>query len=510
VLIRGLLAIVLLFANLTIFAQKGLTGQYSPGSFNHHLHNFKKSSSHLDSRHAIEMGYTAVLTSKPSGTAYDGLHLIYNYNGRTAPFRIIDDNGTLYVYYFGPSGENNYLASLHGMTRANAQNLLMNEDDFNLLIGYAAAEANISELEWSGLTMQDIKDHFIEFYCNVDGSTEDCLVTLNYSSKAVVNNVYACIVANYSGGTEGVYIDDMKYHTPGQAYNSTWGGEGEYSTWAEGRFDFFTRLKSYLGYRKIIVNVYDPVSSQVLSGVAKWYADGDLRFDHYYYEKGGLGTQTPNGTDPETGLPAYTDGNTPPDAYIPANRVSLDDVARYCQFAPCVAADHFDQHLDACGTAGDNGAWFGWYGEDSVLLKFKDELLYTNDLQLLRAVPNWDNIAEIPLDDRIWENKSYQSSNSYASPKVIYSKNPMNNEMYVVFRSMDGTVELPSGEKIEAAYFVDEMFKKTNEDALLALDVNNSTLRLKRAYAHKLLTGIRITFIADSLLHAPCNFIVEK
>jgi hypothetical protein len=81
-------------------------------------------------------------------------------------------------------------------------------------------------------------------------------------------------------------------------------------------------------------------------------------------------------------------------------------VTRGPWFVGCVprtifSFDHaafFEQHLDACGTAGIQGSWFGWYGEDTVTIKDTEgRLIHSNACQLLRAIPNGDNMRRIPV-----------------------------------------------------------------------------------------------------------------
>lgn len=156
---------------------------------------------------------------------------------------------------------------------------------------------------------------------------------------------------------------------------------------------------------------------------------------------------------------------------------------------------HFLQHLDACGTAGLHGAWFGWYGEDDVDLKdAAGRLVFTNDLQLLRAIPNWDNLAgiEVPLlgrrspgNLRHWNGTTYRSPRSYASKDVIWSRRPETDELFAVFRSMEGRILLPPADAIERAVFADSWVSRTAENALDALDTSpDGSVRLRSGTAN--------------------------
>ena len=165
-------------------------------------------------------------------------------------------------------------------------------------------------------------------------------------------------------------------------------------------------------------------------------------------------------------------------------------------------AAFFDQHLDACGTAGVQGSWFGWYGEDYVTIKDTEgRLIYTNACQLLRAIPNWDNIRRIPVspfktysptDERRWDGRVYQSTHSHASHDIIYSRNPDNQELYVVFRNDAATVSLLAGEKLVSACFVSPWFSGTSEDALPGLHYDDERRTVRLADPENLGRGIRI------------------
>jgi hypothetical protein len=253
-----------------------------------------------------------------------------------------------------------------------------------------------------------------------------------------------------------------------------------------------------------------------------------LRFDHYYFEKGSkgagsdlmehgyqLGTQYANGVVPGTRQPAYVSRDetgklVQPEAYLPADRVALDDAYTWSmRVSRKPGFDHaafFDQHLDACGTAGIQGSWFGWYGEDAVTIQDTEgRLIYSNACQLLRAIPNWDNMRRIPVppygeysptDARTWDRKVYRSPQSYASHEVIYSWNPDSEELYVVFRRAGAVVQLRAGERPVAACFVDPWFSRTSADALPSLQYDSAQGTLRLADPAQLDRGLRVVTTA--------------
>jgi hypothetical protein len=119
-------------------------------------------------------------------------------------------------------------------------------------------------------------------------------------------------------------------------------------------------------------------------------------------------------------------------------------------------------------------------------------LIYSNANQLLRALPNWDNMAGIPVprfndyrpdDQRKLEGHTYSSPNSFLSPDVVYSRNPENGELYVVFLNANGVVNLREGEQIVTAVLVNEWFVETATNALpsLTYEANKTSIRLNNS-----------------------------
>ena len=300
----------------------------------------------------------------------------------------------------------------------------------------------------------------------------------------------------------------MRTNAYDTSYNSSYGGQGSYSSWKEGQDDLFRRAFAY--YRDyamqhlnkpfpIYVNSWDLRGN---SRALRQYSVEGVAADHYFFEQGGLGTQAPNGVIPGTTIPAYVEVGYP-NHYIPAYKVSLDDVWGYCRQGTCDRQAHFRQHLDACGTAGLYGAWFGWYGGDIIDMKDNSgNLIYTNDLQLLRAIPDWDNLSHVSVPPfgqnsssttRQWTGSIYRSARSYASDKVIYSRHPSTGELFAVFQSLDGIIRLNNNEQVSSAYFVNDWFSKTNESALSALNITSQQIQLKSNYQNRLGKGVRIT-----------------
>jgi hypothetical protein len=487
---------------------------------NHNFHNFHyqvESGAH----HAVAMGYYYMLAPKPDGSEYEYIKLISSLGARAIPIRIFfkKSTGVFHVVYSGVGdGRLNPLASLHGIRRINDTFYPIAQKDFEIIKGYAAAKADTSDISITDLNFELFDEHFCLTWIIEDDEWLSFNLVGNWKSKKVVDDLVTLFTENMPWEKyEALFFDSLGSSLKVVITNGEYGGKGTYPSWDDGKLELVQRITAYArntaltGQDKpyaVFANIWNPHNKYVQQTILNWYAHGKLRLDHYYYEAGGLGTQAPNGVIPGTTIPAYVDPKNLTGAYLPANLVALDDVygfnrSEFDGTDDYDRAQHFKQHLDACGTAGNYGSWFGWYGEDYVGLKYENKLIYTNDLQLLRAIPNWDNIAGVvvpaynqtsPTDERHWDGIVYRSSRSYASADVIYSFNPINHEMYIVYRKLEGAVQLPPGLKVEEASFVDEWFTKTHEDALPAIDIQNRIIKLKPKYHHKLFKGIRITF----------------
>jgi hypothetical protein len=333
-------------------------------------------------------------------------------------------------------------------------------------------------------------------------------IIANFQSKFVVDDlVKKTIKTLETGNYDILFIDDLP-RVVQDCKNKDFGGMGSYTTWKDGQLDFLSRIvfiahkmKGYHGNPiKIFGNIWSPYADEI---TPKWYSENKLRLDHYYFESAGsaLGKletfygQEANGKDPETALPAFVLENG---GYIPANLISLGTNINYQYKIATAGSDKGDgylmQHYKASGTASAQGSWFGWYGETNVDRIYPDgKLVHTNAMQLLRAIPNWDNLASISLVSRIYNknNNTYVSPNSSFSKSVIQGWNPINQELYVVYMDMKEKVNL-KGKVIKTAYFVDDKFNKTSNDAMGCLAIQGEFASLK--CTDKLKIGIRITF----------------
>lgn len=508
---------------------------------NHHLHNFYVSERTYE--HAVAMGYRLVPSSnavgRESNPAYGRFGLIRNHNSHICPLRIHvrKSDGKLFVTYHSHAGTTeeglNPVALGNGIRRKNTgygRRTEMDADDLRMLKGFGAARLDIIDLTMSNVSYEEIQRRFHTSWPLENPQFKSCNVLCNWQSRKVVADMLQSTLENIPWEDYDALFFDSLSGGARKTANAEFGGRGIYPTGLDGKLAFvkavveFVRDPAKTGRPRpylVFTNIYDPVGR---TAAKTWYGTGQLRLDHYYFERGSkdsgsylthhgyvLGTQYANGVVPGTTRPAYVNPDESgkllnPEAYLPANLVALDDAytwsMRVSRKPDFDHAAFFDQHLDACGTAGIQGSWFGWYGEDYVTVKDTEgRLIYSNACQLLRAIPNWDNVRGIPVppfksysrtDDRTWDGSVYRSTHSYASHDAVYSRNPDNEELYVVFRNDGATVSLLPGETLVEACFVNPWFSKTGEDALRSLRYDDERRTACLADPGKLGRGIRI------------------
>jgi hypothetical protein len=348
------------------------------------------------------------------------------------------------------------------------------------------------------------------FYTDWNSGSETNLV-YNFQSKFAVrklvnNNLQSYSARDYSA----LFLDDLPRDIPG-CENKDSGGEGSYLTWKDGQKDFIVQINADLkrrdsGRNLMFGNLWHPLNPSVARTYLKWFSDGSLKFDHYYLEAGPQKhiSIVANGVDPVTGRPAYVS----PDGFLPADRVSIS--TSYGWYSLQITdeqkssyksgrEEYLAQHYYVARVAALQGSWFGWYGESNVDRREPSSgtelgrLVHTNDMQLLRAIPGWDNLTGVILADRRYDPVSqiYRSVNSYFSPSVIFSRHYKSGEVFSVFKKMDGEIKLHPNEIISEAWFSNHYFKRTGESALSCLQqVETRVLLICESALDR---GIRIT-----------------
>jgi hypothetical protein len=143
------------------------------------------------------------------------------------------------------------------------------------------------------------------------------------------------------------------------------------------------------------------------------------------------------------------------------------------------------------------GAWFNWsgrFGGTGNMPPYQDIIEVPARLQLIRVLPNWDNLVQVPLKSRRWDGRTYQSPNSQADGDVIASRHPETRKLFVVFLNSKGRVRLRPGEKIQSVQRVDKTFCESGDGAAdVALDKGTLALRdvFKTGQGYVVTLGIR-------------------
>ena len=114
------------------------------------------------------------------------------------------------------------------------------------------------------------------------------------------------------------------------------------------------------------------------------------------------------------------------------------------------------------GKAGINGSWYNWLGRWASMSVTNIGSI-TASQKLIRCLPNWDNLTNIPLASRSWNGSVYQSTRSYASSDVIYSRHWKTNKLFAVFLTTNGTINLNTGETVTATKKVNNLWEETTD-----------------------------------------------
>lgn len=482
-------------------------------AFHHHVHNFsvdiwnKNSPDYaLAHLHAKEMGFSLVTGGQAAGVPNGSLGHIRLHNAYYSPARIdFETRRILYFDYYAGLGK----GSLIRPDRQVSKWYPLDQLDLRLLKVFGCARRELDSLTLENFNFDTAKDYF--FLDWIEGSRTN--VVANLVSKWVVQKLINTSVESLAQSKDSaLFFDDLAHHGH-NCTNAATGNSGSFQDWKSGQKHWIEQVaqqfKRFPGARRFVFgNIWDPNDENIGKTYLKWYADGSLRLDHYYYEAGPQKNRNIAAKKVEKETYQYVS----PYGFLPAGLVSIsttygfygtritrDQYAGYMQGKE----GYFRNTLEVAGAAGKQGSWFGWYGSNNLdrreLLSGKEvgPLVHTNDLQLLRAIPGWDNLASVPLKNRTYDSpsKAYTSPNSYFSPQVIYSRHFSSGEMFAVFKSNKGRIELRPGENITSAWFANHYFGKTDESAKSCLKQSGNIVML--VCDHGFERGIRISLSSN-------------
>ena len=136
--------------------------------------------------------------------------------------------------------------------------------------------------------------------------------------------------------------------------------------------------------------------------------------------------------------------------------------------------------------AGINGAWYNWFGRfggTGNMPGFNSITEVYPRLKLIRVISNWDNFNKVLLSDRSWDGSVYRSQKdgrlqSYVDENLMYSRQPKNGKIFVVFNNHSGALTLNSGETVTSISKVDDYFIES-VDATGDFKISGGQIELK-------------------------------
>ncbi len=132
------------------------------------------------------------------------------------------------------------------------------------------------------------------------------------------------------------------------------------------------------------------------------------------------------------------------------------------------------------GKAGAVGSWYNWFGQFTL----NDRISYTDItqlpawLKLIRCIPGWDNLRQIPFVARVWDGFVYQSTYSYISSNIIYSRHPKTDKIFVVYLTTNGILTIGENEQIFSIQKTDE-YMVESENGYSDFIITGNQLKIK-------------------------------
>ena len=133
-----------------------------------------------------------------------------------------------------------------------------------------------------------------------------------------------------------------------------------------------------------------------------------------------------------------------------------------------------------------SGAWYNWFGiwgNRGTMPNFSSLSAVYPRLKLIRAVPNWDNLNNVPLESRNWDGNAYRSTKdgkpqSYISSDVMYSRHWKTGKLFAVFNTVNGSIALGENETVTDVQSVDGYFIEAG-DASADFEITGNKIEIK-------------------------------
>lgn len=120
---------------------------------------------------------------------------------------------------------------------------------------------------------------------------------------------------------------------------------------------------------------------------------------------------------------------------------------------------------EIAGVYSKKGAWTGWFGRfggTGDMPHYRSIRDVPARIKLAKVVPVWENLHNIPLEERNWDETSYTSRTSQVTPTEIASLQPKTDKLFFVFLSKEAKVKIPEGYEVEGIYHTNGIFKELN------------------------------------------------
>ena len=299
-------------------------------------------------------------------------------------------------------------------------------------------------------------------YFRYSTSSNTIIFQANYMSQAAVDgNVDSNLRIltfhqDQAGGQQiyhGLYMDETGFPGNGNPTCHNPGHSGSPSDYDPGRKDFIAAIKAEFaaaisGYGGESGNVsrfenYDPEHTE---------NSGAYALDFYYSESSG-GQECNTLAELEAGAATGCGSqNSATWGIVPTDRADVQIGGTHAPNDPGPFEASYRAAQLVAGRAAWQSIWFGWFGA----IKLPDS---NNGVQLLRVIPDWDNM--VGATGRSWTESTdiYTSSNSYFDDNVAYSwhwQPSRRNHLFVVRHAGDQNITIPSGRTLTSVKTTDD------------------------------------------------------
>lgn len=142
-----------------------------------------------------------------------------------------------------------------------------------------------------------------------------------------------------------------------------------------------------------------------------------------------------------------------------------------------------EDNRKVAGTAASLGSvfsWFGRFGGTGDMPAYQSIREVPARLQLVRVIPNWENLHRTPLAERTWDGETYASPKAFISKDIIYAIQPRTNKLFVVFLKANVSVEIPDSHLFANVYGTNNIFRE-NSDTSSDIRINGNKITLTNA-----------------------------